>query len=94
VMLGNIYPNPSQGEAIVPFAISAEAGEAAILIELYNNLGVKVGTLVDGKFVPGFHEAPIDAKSRGLSNGMYLIKLSVAGEKLRETHYTKWVLNK
>jgi photosystem II stability/assembly factor-like uncharacterized protein len=94
IMLGNAYPNPGRSEARVPFNISAEAGNVAIVMEIYNNLGVKIGTIVEGNFEPGFHEAQFDANSSDLSNGMYLIKLSVAGADVRETHYTKWILNR
>ena len=93
-MLGNAYPNPSDGESKIPFTVSAEAGEVRVVMELYNGLGVKVDTIIDGQFSPGFYEADLNAKSPNLSNGMYLIKLSVAGQELRETHYGKLILTK
>lgn len=94
VMLGVPYPNPSHGNARIPFNISEAAGEVSVSMEIYNNLGVKLGTLVDGKFLPGFYEADFEGKNRDLSSGMYLIKLSVAGEEVLETHYGKLVISK
>lgn len=74
--LYNNYPNPFNAETVVPFDIP-EAGDVSL--EVYNLMGQKVATLVNGRMNAGHHTVNWDASQ--YSSGIYFYKLT-AGEKV------------
>ncbi len=54
ITLGDAYPNPTSGKSIIPFTLPASSGLFQVKIEMYNMMGQKVGTLIQGDFASGF----------------------------------------
>lgn len=74
VSLFNNYPNPFNAETIISFDLP-EAGRARL--EVYNLMGQKVETLVDGLIPAGHHNVNWDASN--YSSGIYFYKLAAGG---------------
>ncbi|MFA7543633.1 MAG: C25 family cysteine peptidase, partial [Candidatus Cloacimonadaceae bacterium] len=69
------YPNPFNPETTISFALQS-AGN--VKIEIYNMLGQKVNTLVNGKMNAGNHSLiwkGIDDKGRPVASGIYFYKM-------------------
>lgn len=81
--LNDNYPNPFSGSTTIVFNISAqEAG--TIDLSVYNMLGRKIKTLVEGVYPPGAHQVVWDGVNRvGISvkSGLYIYRL-VHGESV------------
>lgn len=71
--LGNAYPNPFNPVATIHFELPA-TGLARL--EVFNTLGQRVATLVDGPLAAGAHQARFDG--RALASGVYIYRLSIA----------------
>ena len=82
--LGPSYPNPFNAGTVIPFAL-AEPGWARVTV--FNSLGRKVRTLVDGELPAGAHRAAWDGRDEGgepAASGVYLARLrSGAGTATR-----------
>jgi hypothetical protein len=71
------YPNPFRGQTTIAFELPAPD---EVTVSVYDILGRKVATLVDGSLGAGVHEVQWDGTSdRGkvLSSGVYLYRLEV-----------------
>ena len=80
--LGQNYPNPFNPSTIIPYQLPAPA---RVRLEVFNILGQRVATLVDGEQPAGFHTATwnaTDASGRGVGSGVYLYRLLGGGERL------------
>ncbi|MGH8004151.1 MAG: FlgD immunoglobulin-like domain containing protein [Limisphaerales bacterium] len=69
------YPNPFNAKTIISFALPQES---RVTLDIYNILGQKVKTLVDGAMPAGYHNLEwngTDANGLGVSSGVYLYKL-------------------
>lgn len=78
-MLGEAYPNPSPGKVTIPFSLPESTATAHVRLEVYDLLGKRVATIIDGLLLPGFHErewTPADV----LSGGIYTYRLVVTGD--------------
>lgn len=73
-LIGN-YPNPFNNATVIKYRLSEES---PVRLELYNLVGQKVATLVDGVVSSGEHEVVWDAKY--VSSGVYFYRLT-AGDK-------------
>lgn len=69
--LAQSTPNPAFGSADVAFSLGAP-GRATV--EVFNILGQRVLTVVDGEFAAGSHEVAVDTRS--LASGVYVYRLS------------------
>lgn len=69
--LGAAAPNPTAGTADIRFALGT-AGP--VRLEVFNMLGQRVATPVDGTFAAGPHTATVDAS--GLAAGVYVYRLT------------------
>ena len=67
------YPNPSSGEATIVFQ-TAEPGPATLVV--FDAMGRRVATLVDGAVSAGRHEARFDGSA--LAPGVYFYQLRAA----------------
>jgi len=67
------FPNPTQGQATVPFAVPERQD---VTVRLYDVLGRRVQTLVHGTY-EGRQEAHVDLS--GLSSGVYFLRLETEG---------------
>jgi len=70
------YPNPFNPSTTIRFSLfSADV----VRLEVFDLLGRKVATLVNGKLVAGDHRAVFDAT--GLSSGTYVYMLRVGNRR-------------
>jgi len=69
------YPNPFNSFTIIRYAIPKQG---VVVIELYNYLGQKLRTLVDGFHEPGSYQINLDAEP--LASGVYFCILRVTGD--------------
>ena len=67
------YPNPTRSAATVPFALPKRQ---AVRITLYDIMGRRVRTLVEGER-SGRHEIPLNVSQ--LASGMYVIRMQTGG---------------
>ena len=68
------YPNPFNPTTVIRYALPQRA---QVTLDVFNNLGQKIATLVDGEVSAGTHEARFEAK--GLASGVYFYRIQ-AGE--------------
>lgn len=64
------FPNPFNPSTRIEFALSDTKD---VLIDVYDSLGRKVATLVDGQLNSGFHSITFDGT--GLASGVYLYRI-------------------
>ena len=80
--LGQNYPNPFNPSTIIPYQTSTAS---YVRLEVFNLLGQRVATLVDGARPAGFHtalwDAP-DAAGQPVASGVYIYRLRGAGVEL------------
>ena len=77
--LGANYPNPFNPSTIIPYQLPASMH---VRLEVFNILGQRVATLVDGQQPAGFHTASwaaTDADGEAMGAGVYLYRLSGDG---------------
>lgn len=78
-MLGQNYPNPFNPSTVIPYAIPTSAH---VRLEVFNLLGQRLATLVDGGRSAGTHTAQwdgMDAAGRAVGAGVYIYRLSGGG---------------
>ena len=74
--LGANYPNPFNPSTIIPYQLPASMH---VRLDVFNLLGQRIATLVDGVQPPGFHTAAwdaTDAAGRAVGASVYLYRLS------------------
>ncbi len=82
--LGQNYPNPFNPSTNIPYRLPASTH---VRLEVFNMLGQRVVTLVDGARPPGFHTARwdgTDAAGRAVAAGVYLYRLQSGGTSLTQ----------
>ncbi|RMH89440.1 MAG: T9SS C-terminal target domain-containing protein [Calditrichaeota bacterium] len=68
------YPNPFNPSTTIRFSLT---GAMDVRLEVFNLMGQKVATLVDGRLTAGEHQVKFDG--RGLPSGIYLYRLTGNG---------------
>jgi len=79
--LGSSYPNPFNGESLIPFSIGSRQ---RVTIKIYDILGRTVRTIVDRIYEPGFHIIKWDGCSGSgerLPSGQYFVELEAGGRR-------------
>jgi len=76
--LGQNYPNPFNPVTTIPFVLPQMS---RVTIAVYNGLGQRVSTLVDGEVTEGYHEVKFDGT--GLASGVYFCRM--AGGRFTKT---------
>ena len=74
IVLKQNYPNPFNPTTNIEFFIP-ESGNLAI--EIYNIIGQKVSTLINGNFAAGYHTVEFDGSN--LASGIYIYSLRTEG---------------
>lgn len=77
--LSQNFPNPFNPETIISYQVPKPV---KVIIDIYNVLGQKVRTLVDGEMIEGAHSVKWDGKDdfgKHVSSGIYLYRIT-AGE--------------
>ncbi len=80
--LGTNYPNPFNPSTIIPYQLPAAM---YVRLEVFNVLGQRVATVVEGERPAGFHTATwgaADARGRAVAAGVYLYRLTGEGRRL------------
>ena len=75
--LGPNYPNPFNPSTIIPYKLAASS---EVRLEVFNLLGQRIATLVDGERSAGFHTATwhaTDAAGRAVGTGVYIYRMTV-----------------
>ena len=78
--LGPNYPNPFNPSTIIPYQLPQSA---PVRLEVFNLLGQRLATLVDGERPAGFHTATwqaTDASGRAVGAGVYIYRMRVGAE--------------
>ena len=74
--LGQNYPNPFNPSTIIPYQLSVSA---YVRLEVFNLLGQRIATLVDGQRAAGAHTAMWNATGAA---GVYIYRLTMGGASL------------
>ncbi len=69
------YPNPFNPSTTIAYAVPVKSD---VTLEVYNLIGQKVSTLMQGNVEAGKHSAQFNASS--MPSGIYLFKLTAVGE--------------
>jgi hypothetical protein len=80
ITLSNNYPNPFTSSTTLEFNIPETA---TVRLEVYNSLGARVATIVDGEIPAGRHTRHFDATV--LPAGLYSCRLIVGGQLRTQT---------
>ena len=78
--LGSNYPNPFNPSTLIPYQLAASS---YVRLEVFNLLGQRLATLVEGERPAGVHTAVWDAtdgSGQAVGAGVYLYRLTVGGE--------------
>lgn len=78
--LGTNYPNPFGKRTTIAFSTAASG---PVTLAVYDLLGRRVASLVDGVMAAGNHTASLDAA--GLASGMYVYRLAAGGQVASRT---------
>jgi hypothetical protein len=73
-----IAPNPVSDELRCSFTLDSDS---MVEIALFSLQGIKLGSMVKGKFRPGDHELNVDMSRFNLPGNIYLVVLSATSEK-------------
>ena len=79
--LGPNYPNPFNPSTIIPYQLPQSA---PVRLEVFNLLGQRIATLVDGERSVGFHTATwhaTDGAGRAVGAGVYIYRMTVGMER-------------
>ncbi|NLP10675.1 T9SS type A sorting domain-containing protein [bacterium] len=84
------YPNPFNPATQIPFSLEKEGW---VQLAVFNSLGQRIRTLVEGRRQPGVHQAwwnGCDDLGRPVAAGVYLYRLEAGGHRLtRHMLYVK-----
>ena len=83
--LGQNYPNPFNPSTIIPYQLAATS---QVRLEIFNALGQRMATLVDGVQSAGAYQAQwdgTDASGQAVAAGVYLYRLTVGGGGTHQT---------
>lgn len=69
------YPNPFNPSTVIAYSVPVKSD---VTLEVYNLIGQKIMTLVQGQVEAGKHSSQLNASS--MSSGMYFFKLTAVGE--------------
>lgn len=68
------FPNPFTTETQIHYVLNKQSN---VKIEMYNALGQKIESIVNGPQVPGSYEFTFSAKEKGYRSGVYYLKIII-----------------
>ncbi len=93
ISLGDAYPNPSSSSKVtVPFTLPGSQAQYQVSLEVYDMLGQRVSTLVNGSLASGFYSVQWEP-GQELNGGMYLYRIRVAGKDNASVLSKKIIVN-
>ncbi len=92
ISLGAAYPNPAKTQTTIPFNLAENGSTYSVSLEVFDALGKKVGTLIEGNFESGFYSAIWDLQAN--AQGMYLVRLTTKSNKVVEVRSEKVMVEK
>ncbi|HEY5689966.1 MAG TPA: T9SS type A sorting domain-containing protein, partial [Cyclobacteriaceae bacterium] len=92
ILLGDAYPNPTSGEVTIPFTLPQKEPQYGVKVEVYDNMGRKVSTLLDKTLLPDFYT--IKWNGNELRGGLYTYRLIVTDKSGVNIQAGKIVLKK
>lgn len=93
VVLGTAFPNPTASTAHIPFTLPDSNRPYQVQLDVFDMMGRKVGTVVQGEYPSGFYQAEWTAPET-LTNGVYLYRLSVTNGSTADVLSNKLILKK
>lgn len=91
IVLGNAFPNPTSGLTTVGFSLPDNGGQDQFVsLDLIDPMGRNIGSVVQGRFKPGFNQARFEANA--LPNGFYTYRLTVQNAKGTSTLVSKLII--
>ena len=78
-----IYPNPVENQFTIDYFLSSNSD---VLLELYENTGKKIATLVNGPKNAGAHQEYIQAEKYSMYPGVYFVR-SLIGDQSESTSF-------
>jgi hypothetical protein len=93
VLLGTAFPNPTVSTATIPFTLPDRNCTYQVQLDMFDMMGRKIGTVIEGEFAAGFYHAEWTAPEN-LTNGVYLYRLSVSNGPDAEMLSDKLLLKK
>jgi hypothetical protein len=91
VQLGKAYPNPTNGYTTIAFSLPETGGlKQSVTLDIMDAVGRRIGTVKQGRFDPGFHEAAFDATQ--MINGFYTYRLIVKNLSGQTTEVNKLII--
>ncbi len=73
-LMGDPFPNPSNGKVAIPFTIRDVDQRTQVNIEIYNSLGQPVAVLTQGQYDPGFYKTEWVNAQANMPAGIYFCK--------------------
>lgn len=93
IFLGKAYPNPSRSSVTIPFTLPDTSPAHQVALEVYDLMGRKITTLVDGLLSPGFYSQQWEPAT-DLNRGLYIYRLQVTNTGKTESLNGKIILEK
>ena len=91
VHLGRAYPNPASGLTTIAFSLPETGGLGqSVTLDIVDAMGHVVGTIQQGRYDPGFHQAAVDVSE--ITKGFYTYRLSVQNHNGRTIEVNKLII--
>lgn len=94
ILLGKAYPNPSNGLVTIPFTLPGKEPQYNVMIEVYDNMGRRISTIMNKRLPPDFYNVQWDASDSNFKAGLYTYRLIVSDKSGYDIQAGKIVLNK
>lgn len=78
------YPNPFNPSTVIPYQLPESA---TVTLHIYNLLGQRVETLIDGQQSAGFHT--VEWNANGFSTGLYFMNIHARGRSGEIFNHTR-----
>ncbi len=94
VSLGYPTPNPTQKLSSISFTLSNETPIYQVNLEVYDMMGRRVESLVNGKLTAGFYKYQWDTSNKEVTDGLYTYRLAISANGKHDIQTRKVVVKK